>query len=483
MAAYDYGSYLPPELELQKQQLNRQQEMAKALLTQGQQMSQGPAGQMVSGQYVANSPWAMLNGPVNQLVGAWLGSKGDESATKLATALRERETADIQQYNDLYKGREATPEVRTELAGPYGANVGEGLSVPKPEAVTPAKAAVAANPDQANLFAASSYSPILRQMGLKRMTEGPKWEKTEKLDARGNSVNGLVDVNSPNPESTFRPIGIGKQAISPEAAARLSWEGIPYGGGGGGSTYSMPTGNAPQMAPQGGTSPVIRPVGNQVSIATNAPSYAQNAVTMPNAGGNANVPMVPTVNFAGMSPKARQEALTEQGKELQANVKNAYEVYKVAGDIEKLLPEAHGSGIGAGMGYMANMLNMESPQNVADEKLKVLSSRILMQVPRFQGPQSDKDVAVYKEAAGSLADPTKSIDSRMGALQVIKDMNSKYAPNLDWSYGKEKPATEAPKANQTKSQAVSIPRPAGIDENTWKYMDDSQKALFAPRKR
>jgi hypothetical protein len=32
------------------------------------------------------------------------------------------------------------------------------------------------------------------------------------------------------------------------------------------------------------------------------------------------------------------------------------EVYKVAGDIEKLLPQAHGSGVGAGMGYVANML-------------------------------------------------------------------------------------------------------------------------------
>lgn len=467
MAANDYSSYLPPELELQKQQLNRQQEMAKALLAQGQQMSQGPAGQMVSGQYVANSPWAMLNGPVSQLVGAYMGTKGDEAATKLANALREREMSDIQQYTDLYKGREASPEVRTELAGPYGANVGEGMNVPKPEAVVPAKAAIAANPEQANLFAASSYSPILRQMGVKRLTEGPEWKEVSKLDAKGNTISGVINVKADNPESTFRAIGVSKPAISPAEAARLNWEGIPYGGGGGGSNYTMPAGNAPQIAPQGGTSPVIRPAGNQVSIAPNAPSYAQNAVTMPSAGTNANVPLVSSVNVAGLSPKARQEFLTEQAKELQANVKNAHEVYKVAGDIEKLLPQAHGSGVGAGMGYVANMLNMESPQNVADAKLKVLSSRILMQVPRFQGPQSDKDVATYKEAAGSLGDPTQSIESRMGALQVIKDMNAKYAPNLDWSYGKEKPAESKPEANAPmKFNSEADAQRAGIKKGT-----------------
>lgn len=173
--AIDYSSYLPPELELQKQQLNRQQEMAKALLAQGQQMAQGPAGQMVSGQYVANSPWQMLNAPIAQIVGAYLGTKGDEKSAKLATALRDREMSDIQKYTDLMKGREATPEVRTELAGPYGANMGEdgSMNIPQPEAVIPSREAVAANPEQANVFATSSYSPILRQMGLKKLTEGP----------------------------------------------------------------------------------------------------------------------------------------------------------------------------------------------------------------------------------------------------------------------------------------------------------------------
>ena len=109
MAAFD-------EFELQKQQLNRQQKMAEALLASGQQMSQGPAGQMVSGQYVANSPLQMLNAPVNQLVGAYLSTKGDEKAVKLAEALRGKESELLNKYMGAL-----TPTAAVE-GGIYGPN-------------------------------------------------------------------------------------------------------------------------------------------------------------------------------------------------------------------------------------------------------------------------------------------------------------------------------------------------------------------------
>jgi hypothetical protein len=274
MAAYDYGSYLPPELELQKQQLNRQQEMAKALLAQGQQMSQGPAGQMVSGQYVANSPLQMLQGPVNQLVGAWLGSKGDESSTKLVKALRDREMADIEQYTDLFKGREATPEMRTELAGPYGANMGEGMNVPRPEAVVPARAAITANPEQANMFAASSYSPILRQMGLKKLTEGPKWEKAEMPQPDGSVRTGWINTISPNPKDTFVEGGV-KPAYTAMEAAKFTYD----------------TGMAP-------------PSGAPRSYVANPPVVGAPAVGGAPVGNApmANIPMVSTPTVGGMRP-------------------------------------------------------------------------------------------------------------------------------------------------------------------------------------
>jgi hypothetical protein len=182
--------------------------------------------------------------------------------------------ADIQQYTDLFKGREATPEVRTEMAGPYGANMGDGMNVPMPEAVVPARAAITANPDQANMFAASSYSPILRQMGLKRMTEGPKWEKAEMPQPDGSTKTGWINANSPDVRSSFVEGGV-KPAYTPMEAARFTYD----------------TGMAP-------------PSGAPRSYVANPPVVGASAVGGAPVGNApmANIPMVSTPTVGGMRP-------------------------------------------------------------------------------------------------------------------------------------------------------------------------------------
>lgn len=84
---------LPPELYAQQQQLNRQQQYAQMLMQQGQNPAQG---QMVSGRYVAPSPWQALQAPVNMLLGAYMTKQGDTKAAELANALREGRTKEQQ---------------------------------------------------------------------------------------------------------------------------------------------------------------------------------------------------------------------------------------------------------------------------------------------------------------------------------------------------------------------------------------------------
>ena len=47
-------------------------------------------------------------------------------------------------------------------------------------------------------------------------------------------------------------------------------------------------------------------------------------------------------------------------------------------------------------------------------------------MPKMSGPQSDKDVQMYREMAGELADDTKPIQTRLAALQTIEQLNNKY---------------------------------------------------------
>jgi hypothetical protein len=147
-------------------------------------------------------------------------------------------------------------------------------------------------------------------------------------------------------------------------------------------------------------------------------------------------PAAQTLNTTNLPPKEAVKLAAEAAKTQletdQANFKSAKDVFGVTKQIATLLPQAHGSGIGNIIGGAANFVGIETEKNKADAQLKVLGSKILMNTPRFQGPQSDKDVATYKEAAGQIGDSSIPAGVRMAALQTIVDLNKQYAPNLNW---------------------------------------------------
>lgn len=159
--AQDLYSNLPPELFLQQKGLNRQQEMAKALLAQGAQQSAGPAGQMVSGRYVPNSFFQNLQGPVNQMLGTYFAEKGDKQALELASKLRQRYGDELKEFRNLMQGRE---QLAPEQAGPTQT----GQAIPQ-EMVRGAP-----NVQGAYDFAATAYNPALQAAGLRKITEGPE---------------------------------------------------------------------------------------------------------------------------------------------------------------------------------------------------------------------------------------------------------------------------------------------------------------------
>jgi hypothetical protein len=99
-----------------------------------------------------------------------------------------------------------------------------------------------------------ALAPIL----AKQLMREPKWEKVEQLDQKtGDTITGMVDVNSPNPESTYRPIGVSKPALTQKDIIDFRDRGINVGGG------------APMAGGQGG--------GNQVTnMGSQAMGYAPN---------------------------------------------------------------------------------------------------------------------------------------------------------------------------------------------------------------
>jgi hypothetical protein len=299
---------LPPELFAQQQQLNRQQQMAQMLMQQGMQQ---PQGQMVSGQYVQPSIFAQLAPLAQMYAGQKIAERGDKQTLELAKQLREGQASALADYMSESKGRPAVPEQITQMAGPYGQGVGQGgTDIPMPTAIIEGRAATQANPLLANMNALQNpYSPeFLRQVAMKKITEGPKWKEVSQFNQQtGNTENYRYDENSTDPRSTMQFIGISKPAISPEAGIRFRDEGIPipaqYGGG------SMPAGQLP-MQPQGGSQ--VQPNAMPPAMPTTAPTGAPTAAASKQGYDYFKAPPPP----AGLSGKQAREFVSEQNKPL-----------------------------------------------------------------------------------------------------------------------------------------------------------------------
>lgn len=146
--------------------LERQRKMAEMLLKRGMQGQ--PESEMVSGYYVAPS-WAQRLSPVvDQLLGQQGLKDVDEKSARLAEMLRQKDAEDLDKFITLNQGR---PAQQVEMAGPYGANMGEnGQNIPMPVLDYPA---MEPNRAAALQFAARATNPTLRQLGMKGLTEGP----------------------------------------------------------------------------------------------------------------------------------------------------------------------------------------------------------------------------------------------------------------------------------------------------------------------
>lgn len=94
-----------------------------------------------------------------------------------------------------------------------------------------------------------------------------------------------------------------------------------------------------------------------------------------------------------------------------------------------LLEKSTGSGVGAGMDWAARQVGVVTPGAQAIAQLKPYEAMLVSAMPRMEGPQSDRDVQLYREAAGQVADPTVPVEMRRAALSSLRSIYSKYAPN------------------------------------------------------
>ena len=110
---------------------------------------------------------------------------------------------------------------------------------------------------------------------------------------------------------------------------------------------------------------------------------------------------------------------------------------------QKPLPTA--SGVGSIVDYLGNIVGQAPKGQNEAKRLEVVAGILTSKVPRMEGPQSDKDVELYKKMAGDVGNSGLPISTRLAALDTMQKLFSKYerfnAPAANQQ-------TQSPQSNQ-----------------------------------
>lgn len=108
-------------------------------------------------------------------------------------------------------------------------------------------------------------------------------------------------------------------------------------------------------------------------------------------------------------------------------VSDAKEVLSILDQVDKLLPSSTGGYIGTGVDSVLGAANVTTKGAETVDKLKVLQGALVSKMPKMSGPQSDKDVLLYREMAGQVGDSTLPVARRQAAAAEVRRLNEKYA--------------------------------------------------------
>jgi hypothetical protein len=176
-----------------------------------------------------------------------------------------------------------------------------------------------------------------------------------------------------------------------------------------------------------------------------APLIGPGAGIVPGAGrgtmGTPGAPVVTAGNVAELSPQQQAEneanrvALVDRAKAgvvretaSAATGRQMSQMQEAASLANKLLDEGPtGSGVGALVDRVGNFVGQPIKGASQAAQLKALGGWLVANVPRMEGPQSDRDVANYNIMAGQVGDETLPPATRKAALQTVIALQNKYA--------------------------------------------------------
>lgn len=117
-----------------------------------------------------------------------------------------------------------------------------------------------------------------------------------------------------------------------------------------------------------------------------------------------------------------------RSKEAVQRGNDAQDVLSILAQARPLVEASTGSYAGAAVDKAAQVFGVSTPGADAAAQLKALQGALVSKMPKMSGPQSDKDVQLYREMAGQIGDSTIPARQRLAAMKTVEGLHSKYAP-------------------------------------------------------
>lgn len=350
---------------------------------------------------------AAMQAMQQQLMQAQIGeTQAQAQQRQAAVEAAQRQAAEQQRIKGLLQGALAP-------VAPIQANAASGVSGPRPEALNVVGSRPAVDWQQliaqgvpAELVAKLAEAPNLGRAKAVRTVEvmGPNGPETVLIDDFGNRVG----------QGFAKPVELKMQDLGGKVAPLNPYTGMQVGAGlGKTNTPDALLSAAMQRRGQDLVDARSRE-GNQIQRdAAGKVDWKQdvngNWIALPKEVSGAG-PVTPITTTA--PGKREQQAQNALG---------------IIDEAAKLIDKGTSSYLGAGIDQAARVFGAAPAGAQAAAQLKALEGALMMAQPRMEGPQSDKDVALYRQMAAQIGDSTIPAESKKAALQVIRGLHARYS--------------------------------------------------------
>lgn len=125
--------------------------------------------------------------------------------------------------------------------------------------------------------------------------------------------------------------------------------------------------------------------------------------------------------------EAEAKAAAERAGKQAGRTTDATDTLDLLTQAESLLRNgATGGLLAAGGDLAAAVFNRSTQGAQATASLQTIAGQLTSKMPRMEGPQSNVDVKLYQQMAGDLSNDTLPVQTRIAALQQLRQLQQKY---------------------------------------------------------